>query len=93
DGPSTASSPAMPRTDIITFTKFPMETCRGNNAADGTGSLIGQPHAYKVPATQNLSAEEERGVVWTQIVREQACALAIMPNQFYQVTTATPEAE
>lgn len=28
-----------------------------------------------------------------QFFREQACALAIMPDQFYQITSAAPEAE
>jgi hypothetical protein len=28
-----------------------------------------------------------------QFFREQTCALAVMPNQFYQITAAAPEAE
>ncbi len=49
-------------TGHIAYTNSPIRTCRKNNAADGTGSSIGPPHAYTA-SRPKPTAEDERGIV------------------------------
>jgi hypothetical protein len=48
-----ASSSAMPTMGTIVCTKFPTQIYRKNNAADGTGSLIGRCTQAKCQTDKN----------------------------------------